>query len=180
MINSYIKILYHKSMFKISNYKKYSILISMIKYIKIDDLIFFIFIQSLFFIIINIFNFDSIKFIISKILNYYKNLFEIFFKKESKSLSFYQDHLNHHISLKKNIKSIFDFIYNLSKLEFKILKEYIQDKFKKKLIHSFILSFNFLVLFIKKLDDNLHLYINYRALNCIIKNHYSISFIIEI
>src|SRR5436190_24307597 len=109
MINSYIKILYHKSMFKISNYKKYSILISIIKYIEIKDLIFFIFIQSLFFIIINIFNFNFIKFIISKILNYYQDLFKIFFKKELKSLLFYQNYLNYYISLKKNIKSIFDF-----------------------------------------------------------------------
>ena len=168
-------------MFKISNYKKYSILISIIKYIEINDLIFFILIQSLFFIIVNIFNFDFIKFIISKIFNYYQNLFKIFFKKELKSLSFHQDYLNHYISLKKNIKSIFDFIYNLFKLEFKIFKEYIQNKFKKKLIYLFILLFNFSILFIKKFDDNLYFYVDYRVLNrMIIKNHYFISLIIEI
>ena len=181
MINSYIKIFYHKSMFKISNYKKYLILISMIKYIKIDNLISFIFIQSLFFIIVNTFNFDFIKLITSKILDYYQDLFKVFFKKESKFLSSHQDHRNHHISLKKNVKSIFDFIYNLFKLEFKILKEYIQDKLKKEFIHSFILSFNFSILFIKKLDDNLRLYVDYRVLNhMIIKNRYSISLTIEI
>src|SRR5947207_11659207 len=108
MTNSCIKVSYHKSMLKIFNYKKYSILISMIKYIKINDLISLIFIQSLFFIIINIFNFDFIKFIISKILDYYQNLFKIFFKKELEFLSSHQDYLNHHIFLKKNIKSIFD------------------------------------------------------------------------
>src|SRR5947207_8046301 len=126
-----IKVFYYKSIFKIFSYKKYSILISIIKYIEINDLISFIFIQFLFFFIINIFNFDFIKFIISKILDYYKNLFEIFFKKELKSLLSYQDYLNHHISLKKNIKSIFDYIYILFKFEFKILKKYIQDKFNK-------------------------------------------------
>ena len=125
MTDSCIKVSYYKSIFKISNYKKYSILISMIKYIEIDDLISLIFIQSLFFIIINTFDSDFIKFITPKILDYYKNLFKVFFKKESKSLSSHQDHLNHHISLKKNIKSIFDFIYNIFKLEFKILKKYI-------------------------------------------------------
>src|SRR5947207_9962056 len=104
MTNSCIKVSYHKSMFKISNYKKYSILISMIKYIEIDDLIFFIFIQSLFFIIINILDFDFIKFITLKILNYYQNLFKVFFKKKLEFLSSHQDYLNHHISLKKNIK----------------------------------------------------------------------------
>ena len=181
MIDFYIQVLYRKSIFKISNYKKYSILILIIKYIKINDLIFLIFIQSLFFIIINILNSDFIKFIILKILNYYQDLFKIFFKKELKSLSSHQDHLNHHISLKKNIKSIFDLIYNLFKHKLKILKEYIQNKFKKEFIHLFILSFNFLILFIKKLDDNLYFYINYRVLNrMIIKNHYSISLIIEI
>src|SRR5437773_4303711 len=165
MIDSYIKVFYCKSMLKISNYKKYSILISMIKYIEINNLISLIFIQSLSFIIINAFDFDFIKLIISKILDYYQNLFEVFFKKESKSLSSHQDHLNHHISLKKNIKSIFNLIYNLFELELKIFKEYIQNKFKKKFIHSFILSFNFLILFIKKFDDNLYFYINYRVLN---------------
>src|SRR5947207_5240309 len=176
-----IKVFYYKSIFKIFNYKKYSILISIIKYIKIDDLISLILIQSLFFVIVNAFNFDFIKFIISKILNYYQNLFKVFFKKELKSLSSHQDHLNHHISLKKNVKSIFDFIYNLFKLELKIFKEYIQDKLKKELIHSFILSFDSSILFIKNLDDNLRLYVDYRVLNrMIIKNRYSISLTIEI
>src|SRR5437667_108139 len=81
-------------------------------------------------------------------------LFEVFFKKESESLSSHRDYLNHHISLKKNVKSIFDLIYNLSKLELKVLKEYIQDKLKKEFIHSFISSFDFSILFIKKLDDS--------------------------
>src|SRR5947207_11048159 len=106
MTNSCIKVSYRKSTFKISNYKKYSILISMIKHIEIDDLIFFIFIQFLFFIAVNALDSDFIKLIISKILNCYKNLFEIFFKKESESLSSHRDHLNHHISLKKNAKPI--------------------------------------------------------------------------
>ena len=42
----------------------------MIKHIEIDDLIFLILIQSLFFITINTFDSDSIKFIISEILDY--------------------------------------------------------------------------------------------------------------
>src|SRR5947207_8285225 len=181
MIDSCIKVSYHRSTLKTSNYKKYSILISMIKYIEIDDLISLILIQLLFFIVVNALDFDFIKLITPKILDCYQNLFKIFFKKESESLSSHRDHLNHHISLKKNVKSIFDFIYNLFELELKILKEYIQDKLKKKLIHSFISSFDFSVLFIKKLDDNLRLCVDYRALNrMIIKNRYSISLIIEI
>src|SRR5438876_8925750 len=157
MTNSCIKVSYHKSTPKISNYKKYSILISMIKYIKIDDLISLVLIQSLFFIVVNALDFDFIKLITPKILDCYQNLFKIFFKKESESLSSHRDHLDHHISLKKNAKLIFDFIYNLFKFEFKIFKEYIQDKFKKELIHLFISSFDSSILFIKKFDDNLRL-----------------------
>ena len=117
----------------------------------------------------------------SEIPKYYKNLINIFLKMKFYILSSHQNHLNHHISLKKNIKSIFNFIYNLFKLKFKIFKEYIQDKLKKELIYSFILLFNFLILFIKKFNDNLHLCIDYRALNrMIIKNYYFIFLIIEI
>ena len=153
----------------------------MIKCIKIDNLISFIFIQPLFFITINALDSDFIKLTTSKIFNCYQNLFEVFFKKESESLSSHRDHLNHQIFLKKNIKPIFDFIYNLFELELKILKEYIQDKLKKELIHSFISSFDFSILFVKKLDDNLRLYVDYRALNRMtIKNRYSIPLVIEI
>src|SRR5436190_4664119 len=97
MIDSCIKVSYHRSTLKISNYKKYSILISIIKHIEIDDLISLILIQSLFFITVNALDSDFIKLTTSKILDYYKNLFEVFFKKESKSLSSHQGHLNHHI-----------------------------------------------------------------------------------
>ena len=181
MIDFCIKVSYHRSISKIFSYKKYLILISMIKYIEIDDLISLILIQSLSSIMINALNFDSIKFITSKISNYYKNLIEIFSKKESQTLSSHRDHLDHHISLEKNIKSIFDLIYNLFELELKVLKEYIQDNLKKEFIHSFILSFDSPILFVKKFDDNLHLCVDYRVLNrMIIKNHYSIPLIIEI
>src|SRR5947207_1615391 len=104
MIDSCIKVSYHRSMFKTFNYKKYSILISMIKYIEINDLISLILIQSLFFVTVNAFDFDFIKLITPKIPDCYQNLSEVFFKKESKSLSSHRDHLNHHISLKKNVK----------------------------------------------------------------------------
>src|SRR5205814_2274000 len=138
-------------------------------------------IQSLSFAAVNALDSDFIKLITSKILDYYQNLFKVFSKKESKSLSSHRGHLNHHISLKKNVKSIFDLIYNLFKLELKILKEYIQDKLKKEFIYSFISSFDSSILFIKKFDDNLRLYVDYRALNrMIIKNRYFISLIIEI
>ena len=108
----------------------------MIKRIEIGDLIFLILIQSLSSIMINALNFDSIKLIISKIFNYYKDLMEIFSKKESQTLPLHRDHLDHHISLEKNIKSIFDLIYNLFEFELKVFKEYIQDNLKKGFYNS--------------------------------------------
>src|SRR5438876_8200710 len=105
MTDSCIKVSYHRPTFKISNYKKYSILISMIKYIEIDDLISLIFIQSLSFVAVNALDFDFIKLTTPKIPDCYQDLSKVFFKKESESLSPHRDHLNHHISLKKNVKS---------------------------------------------------------------------------
>ena len=153
----------------------------MIKRIEIGDLISLILIQSLSSATINALGFDSIKLITSKIPNYYKNLIEVFSKKESQTLPPHRDHLDHHIPLEKDIKSIFDLIYNLSELELKVLKEYIQDNLKKEFIHPFISSFDSPVLFVKKFDDNLRLCVDYRALNhMIIKNRYPIPLIIEI
>ena len=119
------KVSYHKPTPKTSTYKTYPIQISMIKYIEIDNLISLILIQPLSSIAVNALGSDSIKLSTSKILNYYKDLSEIFSKKESKSLSPHRDHLDHHISLEKDVKSIFGLIYNLFELEFKVLKEYI-------------------------------------------------------
>ena len=107
----------------------------------------------------------------SVILEYYKNLIDIFSKKKTISLLSHQDYLDHHISLEKNTKSVFDLIYNLSENEFKVLKKYFKDKFIKDFIYSSISSFGLSILFIKKSDDNLHLCVNYRMLNrMIIKN----------
>ena len=80
-------------------------------------------------------------------------------KKEFQNLSFHKNHLNHYIFLENNTKYIFDFIYNFlenntksifyfiynfSKFKFKILKNYINNKFKKEIIYSFISFLNHL------------------------------------
>ena len=107
----------------------------------------------------------------SEISEYYKNLIDIFSKKKIILLLSLQDHLDHHISLINNTKSIFDSIYNLSENEFKVFKKYFKDKFFKDFIYSSIFSFGLSILFIKKSDDNLYLYINYQIFNqMIIKN----------
>ena len=97
---------------------------------------------------------------IFKILEYYKVFINIFLKKKFHNLLSYKNHLNHHIFLKNDIKFIFNFIYNFSKFKLKILKNYINNKFKKKVIYSFISFFELFILFIKKINENLYLYIN--------------------
>ena len=117
----------------------------------------------------------------SEILECYRNLADIFSKKKTQTLLPHRNHLNHHISLMNNIQFIFNSIYNLLEMKFKVFKKYIKEKLIKRWIYLFIFSFDFLILFIKKLDDNLYLCINYRVLNwMIIKNRYFISFIIKI
>ena len=66
-------------------------------------------------------------------------------------------------------------------MKLKVFKKYIEEKLVKGWIYSFISSFDFLILFVKKLNDNLRLCVNYRVLNrMIIKNRYFISLIIKI
>jgi hypothetical protein len=169
---------YHK--FNLQSWNSPSIML--IKHIHKGDLISLIFVNLLSETKVNFMNIDADS---SKdppeILEYYRNLADIFSKKEAISLSSYWDHLDHHISLEKDVKFIFDLIYNLLENEFKVLKNYLEDKFIKDLIYLSISSFDFSVLFVKKSDDNLRLCVDYRALNwMIIKNWYSISLIIEI
>ena len=117
----------------------------------------------------------------SEIPECYRDLADVFSKKEAISLSPLRDHLDHHISLEKDAKSIFDLIYNLSENELKVLKKYLEDKLFKGLIHPSISSFDSPVLFVKKSDGNLRLCVDYRALNRMtIKNRYSIPLITEI
>ena len=71
-------------------------------------------------------------------------------------------------------------IYRLSPVELKIFKTYI----KTNLANSFILALKLLtdalILFFYKLDDSLHLFVNYQGLNNLtIKNWYPLSLIEE-
>ena len=72
-------------------------------------------------------------------------------------------------------------IYFISNYKLKQVKKYLDKYFKKSFITLSKISFVFLVLFIKKLNDRLRFYIDYRRLNEIIKrNRYLISFIDKI
>ena len=111
----------------------------------------------------------------------YRDLADVFSKKEATSLPPHRGHLDHHIPLMDDAKPVFGSIYNLSENELKVLKKYIEDKFSKDLIRPSVSPFDSPVLFVKKPDDNLRLCVDYRALNRMtIKNRYPIPLTIEI
>lgn len=59
-------------------------------------------------------------------------------------------------------------------MELEILWKYISDKLAKGFIQSFISSANAPVLFVKKKDDSLRLFVDYRTLNLITQKHCSL------
>jgi hypothetical protein len=64
--------------------------------------------------------------------------------------------------------------------ELRILRVYIEKNLEKEFITSFIFFTAILILFIKKKNDELRLYVDYRELNEItIKNRYSLLLIEE-
>jgi len=105
----------------------------------------------------------------------YRDLADIFSKKEAHTLPPHQGRLDHHIPLVDDAKPTFSPIYNLLEMELKVLKNYIEEKLAKGWIHPSTSPFSSLILFVKKPDDSLRLCVDYRALNqMIIKNHYPI------
>ena len=61
----------------------------------------------------------------------YRDLADMFSKKESQSLPLHRGHLDHHIPLEDSAKPVFGPIYNLSELELKVLKKYVDEKLKQ-------------------------------------------------
>jgi hypothetical protein len=101
---------------------------------------------------------------------------DVFFENEVKQLSKHEFH-DHAIKTKEN-SSMNDFIYNFSLIELKVLKNYIENNLIKDFIISSVSSSSVLILFIKKKDNELCLYVNYKSLNVvIIKNKYLLSLI---
>ena len=88
--------------------------------------------------------------------------------------------MNHVIELKKNKSFSYDSIYFLLENELKILKKYLNKHLKNDFIRFFQSLAEALILFIKKKNDSLRLYVNYKTVNnLIIKNKYSLSLIDE-
>lgn len=112
---------------------------------------------------------------------YYKKFVNIFNKVVKDILSLYKENLNHVINFKFNTTLFFDFLYNLSKKELIMLKNYINKNLTSDFINRFKFLVETLILFVKKFDDSLRLCVNYLNLNAIfIKNKYFISLINEI
>ena len=115
-------------------------------------------------------------------VNYY-NYVNVFDKSQADILfshRFYNHKLEFAERINKNtlLKSR---IYLISNHKFKQIKKYLNEHLKKKFIILNYASFASFVLFIKKLNNELRFYVNYRKLNVIIKrNRYFISLIDEI
>lgn len=75
------------------------------------------------------------------------------------------------IDLELNKQPSYKSIYNLGPVELKTLKTYIEINLANKFIQPFKFPIETPILFIKKPNESLRLYVNYRALNnLIIKN----------
>ena len=88
--------------------------------------------------------------------------------------------INYIIELKKNKLFSYDLIYFLLENELKIFKKYLNKHLKNDFIQFFQLFVKTFILFIKKKNDSLRLYVNYKTLNnLIIKNKYFLLLIGE-
>ena len=111
----------------------------------------------------------------------YRDLADVFSKKESQALPPHRGRLDHHIPLEEGAKPVFGPIYNLSELELKVLKKYVDEKLKQGAIRPSTSPFGSPVLFVKKPDGSLRLCVDYRALNRITtKNRYPLPLASEI
>ena len=112
-----------------------------------------------------------------KLLKKYHDYLNVFSQKDANKLFKHQSY-NHKINLKFDKQSTFDSLYKMSLNEFKCLKKYLNEHLSKEFIHVNSLFAIASVLFVKKLEDDLHFYMNYQVLNKItIKNCYSIFLI---
>ena len=89
----------------------------------------------------------------------YINYKRIFFKKNADQMLIYNKQ-NHEINLEED-KFRFNLLYNLSVSKLQMLCKYINKNLIKNFIRFLSLSADVSILFIKKIDNTLQLYINY-------------------
>ena len=110
---------------------------------------------------------------------YYNRYTDVFLKNLINQLLENKSH-NYLINLEPDTTILYKSLYNLSETELITLQDYIDTNLLNNFIKSFKSSVRALILFIKKKDNTLRLYVNYRDLNLvIIKNHYLLSLIDE-
>jgi hypothetical protein len=115
-----------------------------------------------------------------KLFKKYQDFANVFDKMNVDKL-FEHDFQNHAIETIESKSFSFESIYNLSIIELKTLREYLDEHLKKKFITSSHSSTKISILFVKKLSEDLRLCVDYRRLNAItIKNRYFIFLIMQI
>ena len=93
---------------------------------------------------------------------------------------FYKN-MNYFIELQSKIILFIKRVYEISKKQIIIVKDYIEKMLKKSYIRANISLYITFVLIVKKFDDDLRICVNYRALNAlIIRNRNAFSLIKDI
>ena len=112
----------------------------------------------------------------------YHDFMNVFCKEKANELTSHKKH-DHRIELKDDKKKTLRYasLYNMFEEESLLIKQYLQEHLNKEFIESSTAFYAFLILFIKKSDDELKFCVDYRKLNAIIKkNRYLISLIAKI
>ena len=94
----------------------------------------------------------------------YLDLAEVFSEEAANTLP---EHRPQDLALETSEAPPFRPLYNISQVELEVLQEYILDNLVKGFIQFFTLSTRALILFVKRRDDTLRLYVDYRGLNLI-------------
>ncbi len=115
----------------------------------------------------------------SEIFSAIQDLKKVFSEILSNSLNTY-DQMKHFIDLMKSKISYIKSIYKITQDELAVIWNYLNNALKKKWICLLSNSAKASVLFVKKLNESLHLCINYHDLNEItVKNNYALSLLFE-
>jgi len=115
----------------------------------------------------------------SEILSAIQDLKKVFSEILSNSLNTH-DQMKHFIDLMKSKMSCIKSIYKMTQDELAVIQDYLDSALKKKWIYLSSNSAEASVLFVKKLNESLHLCVNYHDLNKItVKNNYLLSLLFE-
>ncbi|KAG5724402.1 hypothetical protein E4T56_gene15992 [Termitomyces sp. T112] len=107
----------------------------------------------------------------------YHEFADVFSEGSAKELPLHRSY-DHKIDLEEGTSPPFDKIYNMSEIELRALKEYLDDMLGKGFIHPSISAAGAPVLFAKKKDRSLRLCVDYRGLNKVTKkNQYPLPLI---